>query len=303
MLIVKESELKVNEDKKIRELDLEEYLIGVVAAEMPAEFAVEALRAQAVAARTFAYGRIKDLYKSEDDVHSGANLCTNFAHCQAWISKEEALKKWSESTAEELWNKIKDSVKDTEGLIIVYNGTITNPVFHSTSGGKTENAEDVWDVGPVAYLKSVVSEGEETSPSFKTISTLNASAFCKTLKACYPDIKLNEKDVFKDIKVLEYTEGERVKTIKIGNLTLKGTDVRNVFSLKSANFELEKDEKGMIKITTYGYGHGVGMSQWGANSMAKNGATWEDIIKHYYIGVDIDTIENSEYIASGAKGQ
>lgn len=279
-------------DNKVKEIDLEEYLLGVVAAEMPANFNIEALKAQAVAARTYTYGRIKGMYKDTDGGHNNADVCTNFAHCQAWIGKEEALKKWTEETAEDLWGKIVTAVRDTEDLIIVYNGAITNPVFHSTSGGNTENIEDVWDVGPVAYLRSVKSEGEENSPSYCTISNITASTFCKTLKSCYPDININEKDIFKDIKVLDYTEGHRVKTIKIGNLTFKGTDIRSMFALKSANFELEKDKDGMIKITTYGYGHGVGMSQWGANNLAKDGAVWEEIIKHYYTGVDIENINN-----------
>jgi len=284
------------DDKSIRELDLEEYVVGVVAAEMPAEFEVEALKAQAVAARTFAYARQKGLYKGKEDAHSNAHVCTDFTHCQAWISKEEALKKWPASEASALWSKIENAVNDTQGMVIVYNGTIANAVFHSNSGGKTENAEDVWDVGPVDYLKSVVSEGEEASPSFKTVTTYTIKEFCKILKSHYPDIKINENDVLSDIKILEYTEGDRVKTIKIGNITLKGTDIRNIFSLKSANFKLEKYETDKIMITTYGYGHGVGMSQWGANSMAKNGASWEDIIKHYYVCVDIDSIDNIEYL-------
>lgn len=286
------------QDKKVRELDLEEYVTGVVAAEMPVEFEIEALKAQAIAARTFAYARQKGLYMDKEDVHSNAHVCTDFTHCQAWISKEDALKKWSDEVAETLWNKIENAVNDTQGMIIVYNGAIANTVFHSTSGGKTENAENVWDVGPVAYLKSVVSEGEESSPSFKTVTTLTTNEFCKVLKSHYPDIKLNENNIFNDINILEYTEGDRVKTIKIGNITLRGTDVRNIFSLKSANFKLEKDGTDKVKITTYGYGHGVGMSQWGANSMAKNGADCEDIIKHYYTSVDIDTIDNIEYILS-----
>ncbi|HHV96762.1 MAG TPA: stage II sporulation protein D [Clostridiaceae bacterium] len=289
------------DDKSIRELDLEEYVTSVVAAEMPAEFEAEALKAQAVAARTFAYARQKGLYKGKEDAHPNAHVCTDFTHCQAWISKEEALKKWPSDEAEAMWNKIENAVKDTQGMIIVYNGTIANAVFHSTSGGKTENAEDVWNVGPVDYLKSVVSEGEEASPSFKTVTTLTIKEFCNILKSHYPNIKISESDIFGDIRILEYTEGDRVKTIKIGNMTLKGTDVRNIFSLKSANFKLEKYGTDKIMITTYGYGHGVGMSQWGANNMAQKGANWEDIIKHYYVGVDIDTIDNIEYLLSTNK--
>ena len=110
-------------------------------------------------------------------------MCTDFTHCQAWISKEEAWEIWPSHEAEAMWNKIENAVKDTQGMIIVYNGTIANAVFHSTSGGKTENVEDVWNVGPVDYLKSVVSEGEEASPSFKTVTTLTIKEFCNILKS------------------------------------------------------------------------------------------------------------------------
>ncbi|HOJ09419.1 MAG TPA: stage II sporulation protein D [Clostridiales bacterium] len=288
----------IESEDKVKEIGFEEYITGVVAAEMPAEFEVEALKAQAVAARTYAYGRLNGLYKNSNDIHSNADVCTDFAHCQAWISKEDALKKWPQDKANQLWDKVRNAVLDTAGIIIIYKGNIANPVFHSTSGGKTENAEDVWDVGPVDYLKSVISEGEEGSPSFKTISNISVESFCKTLKNCYPNIKLNDKNLFGDIEILEYTGGERVKTIKIGNITLKGTEFRKVFSLKSANFELEKGENNMVKIMTYGYGHGVGMSQWGANSMAKKGSAWEEIIKHYYTGVDLDIIDDNRYIFS-----
>lgn len=290
----------IEPEGNIKEIVLEEYVIGVVAAEMPAEFAFEALKAQAVAARTYAYGRLKGIYKDKDDLHANADICTDFSHCQAWISKEEAIERWDSSSADEYWDKIKKAVEETEGIVILYKGVIANPVFHSNSGGKTENAEEVWDVDPVDYLKSVISKGEEASPSFKTISKISVTEFYNTLKEYYPDIKVNKNSIFEDMKIVERTQGDRVKTIKVGNIEIKGTDFRKIFSLSSANFQLDKNKDGMIEIITFGNGHGVGMSQWGANNLAKSGEMWEEIIKYYYLGVELDTISNVENILAGS---
>lgn len=290
----------IEPEGNIKEIVLEEYVIGVVAAEMPAEFAFEALKAQAVAARTYAYGRLKGIYKDKDDLHANADICTDFSHCQAWISKEEAIERWDSSSADEYWDKIKKAVEETEGIVILYKGVIANPVFHSNSGGKTENAEEVWDVDPVDYLKSVISKGEEASPSFKTISKISVTEFYNTLKEYYPDIKVNKNSIFEDMKIVERTQGDRVKTIKVGNIEIKGTDFRKIFSLSSANFQLDKNKDGMIEIITFGNGHGVGISQWGANNLAKSGEMWEEIIKYYYLGVELDTISNVENILAGS---
>jgi stage II sporulation protein D len=280
----------VKSEDKVEKMELEEYITGVVAAEMPAEFAFEALKAQAIAARTYAYGRLKGIYRSIDNAHEDADICTDFTHCQAWISKEEAMRQWEASNAGAYWDKIKKAVEETKGIILLYGGMVANPVFHSNSGGKTENAEEVWNVSPVGYLQSVVSEGEDLSPVFKTVVKISPEEFHNTLKEKYPDIKLDKNNIAGEISILEYTEGGRVKRMKIGNKEIKGTEFRGLFSLRSANFELGKDEDGMIEITTYGNGHGVGMSQWGANNLANNGKSWEEIVKYYYAGIEIGTI-------------
>ncbi|NLC69228.1 MAG: stage II sporulation protein D [Clostridiaceae bacterium] len=281
----------VKPENKVKEMDLEEYITGVVAAEMPAEFALEALKAQAVAARTYAYGRLKGLYKNIDNAHEDADVCTDFTHCQAWISKDEAMKQWDVANAGVYWDKIRKAVEETKGIILIYNGLVANPVFHSNSGGKTENAEEVWSVSPVDYLQSVVSEGEDSSPVFKTVVKISPEEFYNTLKEKYPDIKLDKNNILGETTILEYTEGGRVKRMKIGNKEIKGTEFRELFSLRSANFEMGKDKDGMIVITTYGNGHGVGMSQWGANNLAKNGKSWEEIVKYYYTGIEIGTVK------------
>lgn len=282
----------ISQEKKVQEMDLDEYLKGVVAAEMPAEFELEALKAQAVAARTYAYR--KKVYLPKDAAHYGADICTDSTHCQAWVSKENAMKKWDAASAPKYWNKIERAVEETHDLIITYNNNIANPVFHSNSGGKTENAEDVWEGNGEPYLRSVFSQEEDNSGEFKNEVTLKVKDFYDTMKKEYPGIKLNTKDILKDIQVLEYSEGERVKTLKVGNIILKGTDFRRIFSLKSTNLEIEAAGKDSLKIITYGNGHGVGMSQWGANYMAKNGNKFDEILKYYYNGITLDTIDAFE---------
>ncbi len=277
-------------DKTVKEMNLEEYIKGVVAAEMPADFEAEALKAQAVAARTYAYGRLKNIYKSADGVHDGTPVCTNPAHCQAWISKKAAMKKWGIFKASGNWNKIEKAVDETKGIIITYQGSVVNPLFHSNSGGKTENAENVWPGVSVPYLKSVVSEGEEQSGEFKCVTNISINDFYNAIKKHYPNAQLNKNNIVASIKIEGYTQGGRVKNIKIGNIVLRGTEFRTLFSLRSANFKIEKKDSRTLKITTIGNGHGVGMSQWGANYLAKNGGNYDEILKYYYTGVQISNI-------------
>jgi len=281
-------------DDSISEIDLEEYVKGVVAAEMPVEFDIEALKAQSVAARTYAFARMIKDYNGKEDIHKGADICTDPTHCQAWISRQDAMDKWDKLFAAKYWNKIEKAVMETKGVILTYDNTIANPVFHSNSGGRTENAEEVWEGNALAYLVSVPSRGEEASSSYETTVTIKCDKFKEVLKQEYPDIEFSSEDIVNDIEVLGFTVGERVKTIKIGGVAIKGTDFRRLFSLKSANFKIEKFDDKTLKITTIGNGHGVGMSQWGANYLAEKGETYEKILKYYYNGITLETIDQFE---------
>jgi stage II sporulation protein D len=272
-------------------MNLEDYIKGVVAAEMPADFDPEALKAQAVAARTFAYGRLTGVYQSKQGVHDGVEICTDPAHCQAWISKEAAMKKWGILFAAGRWNKIEKAVNATKGMIVVYNGTIANTLFHASSSGKTENSEDVWPGAAVPYLRSVESSGDETSKGYITTITIGREEFLEKLRKAYPDYAIG-KDILEDIRILDRTEGDRVKTLEIGGIKIKGTEFRSLYKLRSAAFTIKQDENGDLEITTAGYGHGVGMSQWGADSLAKKGGTYLEILKHYYTGVEIVSIQD-----------
>lgn len=284
---------------KSEEMDLEEYIKGVVAAEMPAEFHLEALKAQAIAARTYAYGRFSGVYESKKGVHDGIDVCKNSTHCQAWVSKEAAIKKWNVFFAARYWSKISKAVESTKGLIVVYDGKVANTLFHSSSSTSTENSEDVWPGVSVPYLRSVASTGDEEAKGFETSINMKSSEVYKKLRQSYPEIEF-DGDLFDNFNVLEYTDGGRVKTIKIGNTILKGTELRTLLGLRSTNFVIErlgsgKGDKETLRITTKGYGHGVGMSQWGADYLAKTGGTYIEILKHYYTGVDVMSISDYEF--------
>lgn len=279
------------ESKTVDNMDLEEYVKCVVAAEMPAAFEIEALKAQAVAARTYAFTRILNNFDGKDDLHHGSDVCTDPAHCQAWISMEDAMSSWEKDKAKEYWDKIEGAVEETRGIIITYEDMIANPVFHSNSGGRTENAENVWRGSPVPYLVSVASRGEDMCAEYENVVLIKKEDLKEKLKRKYPSFKASGADIMDDIEITGYTEGGRVKNIRIGNITMSGAEFRNIYSLKSANFKIEDGENSTLRITTIGNGHGVGMSQWGANYLAKSGAGFEEILKYYYCGIKLETIE------------
>lgn len=269
------------DSKKIEEIDLDEYLYGVVSAEMPASFEEEALKAQAVVARTYTIYKIVN----NDGKHKNADICDDSTCCQAWISKEDRLSKWKEEERDENWNKIVNAVNITQGKIITYNGEPINAFFHSNSGGETEAPIDVWGGSGYPYLQSVETSGEDAYSQYSSEASFTEKEFTTKIKEIHSNFKIDfdKKDC---IKVEEYTDGNRVKKIKIGNLELSGVEVRNIFGLRSANFEVNiKENKVFFKVT--GYGHGVGMSQTGADSMAKQGSNYEEIIKHFYTDVKI----------------
>lgn len=293
--VVKKKEVKIKVYNasldKLQEMDLEEYIKGVVAAEMPASFSLEAIKAQAVAARTFAYGRMTGAFGAKQDVHNGADVCTKSTHCQAWTDKETAMKKWGVLFASRNWAKIERAVNETKGLIVVYQGSIANTLFHASSPGKTENVEEVWSGSPVPYLRSVESSGEEDSRGYVSSVVFTPDQILEKLREKYPDEEL-DREIFKEIEILDHTAGGRVKTLKIGSITMKGTEFRTLLGLRSACFTIEHTDNGELKITTTGHGHGVGMSQWGADSLAKRGGSFREILQHYYTGVDVVPIQN-----------
>jgi stage II sporulation protein D len=269
---------------EIEQVNLDDYLCNVVSAEMPASYEKEALKAQAIVARTYT------IYKILNKKHENADICDDSTCCQAWISKEDRLSKWEESQRESNWNKICECVKETQGKIVTYENKPIDAFFHSNSGGITELPVNVWGGTGYPYLQSVETSGEEAYTQYSSEVTLTKDQLLNKLKEKYEDITIDFSNS-DDIKIMEYTEGTRVKTIKFGNHELSGVETRTLLGLKSTNFEVKIDGDN-IKFAVKGYGHGVGMSQTGADSMAKQGSNAEDIIKHFYTGVEISEVNN-----------
>lgn len=261
------------------QVNIDDYLCNVVSAEMPADFEIEALKAQVIVARTYT------IYKILNKKHENADICDDSTCCQAWISKEDRLARWEESKRENNWQKINDCINSTKGKIITYNNQPINAFFHSNSGGVTEIPVNVWGGTGYPYLQSVETSGEDAYNQYASEVTFTQEELINKLKQKYSDISIDFSNE-NEIKILEYTESTRVKTVKFGNHEISGVEARTLLGLKSTNFEITKDGDN-IKFSVKGYGHGVGMSQTGADSMAKQGSTAEDIIKHFYAGVEI----------------
>lgn len=270
------------ETGEVEEINLEEYLYGVVSAEMPANFEKEALKAQAIVARTYTAYK---MYKGGK--HENADICDDSKCCQAWISKEKRFEKWNEDDRENNWNKITSAVDETSGKIITYEGAPINAFFHSNSGGTTETVANVWGGTNYPYLQSVETSGEEGYTQYASTVTLTKEELLQKMQEKYPETVIDWAQE-KPIQITEYNESGRVKTIQIGNKSISGVEARTIFGLKSAKFTVQVGEN--IQFDVVGYGHGVGLSQTGADAMAKTGASAEQIINHYYTGVKIENI-------------
>ena len=196
----------------------------------------------------------------------GADICDSSLCCQAWITKENRLARWDENEREKNWLKIEDAVNSTIGKVVLYNKEPINAFFHSNSGGSTDSSVNVWG-GDYPYLQSVATSGEDIYSSYKSEVTLSKDDLIQKMHDAYNnfEIDFSKEDA---IKILEYTEGGRIKTLKIGNINLSGVEARSIFELKSAKFEINL-EGDNIKFSVLGYGHGVGLSQCGSDSLAK----------------------------------
>lgn len=269
---------------EVEEVDLDTYLYHVVSAEMPADYEIEALKAQAIVARTYT------VYKIQNKKHDNADICDDSTCCQAWVSKETRLSRWEESVRESNWEKIEQCVNQTKGKIITYNNQPINAFFHANSGGTTELPVNVWGGSGLPYLQVVETAGEEGYTQYSSEVVLTEEELLNKLKTKYEDIQIDFNNQ-EDLKILEHTDSNRVKTVKFGNHELSGVETRTLLGLRSTNFEITK-EQNQIKFSVKGYGHGVGMSQTGADTMAKQGNNYEEIIKHFYVGVEIKEINS-----------
>ena len=261
----------------VANVPLEEYLVGVVAAEMPASFEPEALRAQAVAARTYT------LYCARTGKHADADVCTDFHCCQAWKSDDAMLEGWGETYAEKL-SRIRDAVESTAGEYLQFAGQAAFTAFHSSSAGFTEACGAIWSELP--YLVSVSSpEDGDSVPNYVSSFSISAPELCDALLPLHPEADFSAPP---EEWVSEITRDEsgRVSALTIGGETFTGVKLREMFALRSTAFTLDYAD-GFFTFTVTGFGHGVGMSQYGANVMASDGADYRTILAHYYPGTEL----------------
>lgn len=273
--------LRVLDGETVREMTLADYLVGVTAAEMPASFAEEALKAQAVAARTYT------LYKLTAGSSHGdtADICTDSTCCQAYIAMEQARANWG-AQADAYEKKVRDAVTSTDGEAILYGGIPILAVFHSSSAGLTRAAGQVWQ-SDLPYLKPVDSpEAKETIPNYYSRVDFTPAALKEKLLAKIPsaDLSGDKKSWLKD--PIRDSAGS-VETVEVGGVTVRGGTVRAALGLRSACFEWELQDGNFVFYVT-GYGHGVGLSQYGADAMAESGADYQTILTHYYTGVTVE---------------
>lgn len=282
-----ESAVTVNVERsatnEVEAVPLEEYVASVVASEMPANFELEALKAQALAARTY----IVQYLLATGSLETEESITDTVQH-QVYRSEEELKEQWG---TEYHWKieKINEAVLTTAGQILTYDQTPITPAFFSTSNGKTENAEDYWE-NELPYLVSVESPWDTTSPEYLDQKS----------------IQINETEQLLNISLTEpineprmtYTDSGRVQTVELGGQIFTGREIREKLDLRSTDFEIEQKNDHIV-FTTKGYGHGVGMSQYGANGMAEEGKNYQEIVAHYYHGIEISTMDDvdSSYLA------
>ncbi len=272
----------LHREEKTCEMDMEEYLVGVVAAEMPVSFEDEALKAQAVAARTFTARHLEAMGGTSCKKGKG-EICSDSSCCQAYRSDEELKKNWGIDYDKNI-EKVRSAVYETQGEIITYGGELIEALYHSNSGGMTEAAVNVFSQGR-PYLVSVKSPDSSASHGEKSVE-ISKKEFVKKINSKWEDASLEESKLKKSVKIISRYEGGRIEKIKVGNVSVSGKDMRKLFSLDSANFTLEFTDDAVV-ITTYGFGHGVGMSQYGADAMASGGSSYSEILQHYYKNTEI----------------
>ena len=271
-------------DGQVRQITLADYLPGVLAGEMPAAFEEDALRAQAVAARTFAaFHKLRGA-----PAHPGADVCDDPACCQVWIGEEELRDRWGENY--DLYQRrILSAVAATDGEYLTFEGEPILACFHSSSPGQTEASAALWGT-PLPYLVSVDSpETADDVPNFISTVEVAPEDFRETILSEYPGCAITETLPPDWLGARTLDTGGRVASIRVGGTPISGTKMRSLFSLRSASFTLEWTGRSFL-FTVTGYGHGAGMSQYGANVMAREGSTWREILSHYCPGTELSAL-------------
>jgi stage II sporulation protein D len=264
---------------KLVDMDLEEYIVGVVSAEMPAYYEFEALKAQAVASRTYT---LYSMAHGGCHTNPDADVCTNSKCCQAFSSHERMQNTWKNDYANN-YNLVAQAVMGTAGEVLVYDGKLCDALYHACSGGQTEDSEHVY-ANALPYLRGVDSPYED--PMRTEDVALQTDALAELIAAKYPESGITKDNVREGIAIEKAYPSGRVETLRLGKTTVTGKQARNLFGLRSTMFTVEWTNTGIV-FHVKGYGHGVGLSQNGANGMAKHGSDYREILLHYYTGVSI----------------
>lgn len=264
---------------KLVDMDLEEYIVGVVSAEMPAYYSFEALKAQAVASRTYT---LYSMAHGGCHTNPDADVCTNSKCCQAFSTHERMQNTWKNDYADN-YNRVAQAVMGTAGEVLVYDGKLCDALYHACSGGQTEDSEHVY-ANALPYLRGVSSPYED--PMREDDAAFDTDALVELIAAKYPESGITKDNVRDGIAIEKAYESGRVETLRLGKTMITGKQARNLFGLRSTMFTVEWTGKGIV-FHVKGYGHGVGLSQNGANGMAKHGSDYREILLHYYTGVSI----------------
>ena len=266
---------------QVETIPMGDYLCGVVSAEMPASFELEAMKAQVVAARTYTLHKIH-----VEPTHENADVCADSTCCKAYNSASELMEKWG-SDYSAYTSKVAAAVSETDGVYLKYGGEPILAVFHSSSSGQTETSDNVWGKA-LPYLKSVYSpETEEEVPNYISSVTVSHEDFKETLRANWA-VSFGD-DPGGWVENIVYTDSGRIDTVSIGGIAISGKDLRALFQLRSTAVQIQITENDVVFVTT-GYGHGVGMSQYGANALAKEGRDYVEILNWYYADVEYGSI-------------
>jgi len=264
---------------EIVEMPLEEYLVGVLAAEMPISYELEALKAQAVAARTYTVRKLIDSGGGGCRSRAGADICTGSGCCQAYADLDALHDRWGDRAGERM-EKLARAVDETAGQLVTYQGEPIEALYHASSGGHTEDVEMVY-AQALPYLRGVLSAGEEETSQYRATQELTAAKIAKALGVQSPSGPLGDW-----IAVLGRSETGRVTEIMVDGVIFTGTQFRRATGVRSSNFTMELMEE-TVRFDVLGFGHGVGMSQAGANAMAQGGASYVEILTWYYTGTSV----------------
>ena len=274
-------DLRVLIGSELVEMTMERYLFSVLSAEMPASFELEALKAQAVAARTNVMHNIHVMSKEN---HPNAHVCTDHLCCTAFSSDERLRERWGDDYLSNM-TKIITAVVETDGVYLSYQGEPILAVFHSSSAGKTETSGNVWMMD-MPYLISVDSpETAENVPGFISEVIVSGTELRETISSAYPQAVFGD-DTNSWIRDITHTGSGRIFDLVIGGVAIRGTVLRSMFNLRSTAVSIKWVDNDVV-FTTTGFGHGVGMSQYGANTMAAEGKGYREILRAYYTGVTI----------------